>query len=71
MSDEAKRKDTVLKLQRLIIDKVPFVQSRWGNHVMGWWPEVRKSRALLYVKVALSILSIALIVFGYPCSILL
>lgn len=39
--DEAKRKETVLKLQRLIIEKVPFVQSHWGNYVMGWWPEVK------------------------------
>lgn len=41
MLDEAKRKETVLKAQRLILEKVPFALSHWGNYIMGWWPEVK------------------------------
>ncbi len=39
--DEANRKVMVFKAQRLILDKVPFVQSYWVNSVMGRWPEVK------------------------------
>ncbi|MBI2907718.1 MAG: ABC transporter substrate-binding protein [Chloroflexi bacterium] len=39
--DEAKRKEIVLKLQRLIMEKLPIVQTHWVNSVMGWQPEVR------------------------------
>lgn len=39
--DEAKRKEMVNKLQRLLLEKVPLVQSHWNNAVIGWWPEVR------------------------------
>lgn len=41
MMDEAKRKEIVLKLQRVIIDKQPFVHMYWANNVMAWWPEVK------------------------------
>lgn len=39
--DETKRKEIVLNLQRLIMEKVPFVETHWVNSVMGWWPEVK------------------------------
>ncbi|MBI2906723.1 MAG: ABC transporter substrate-binding protein [Chloroflexi bacterium] len=38
--DTTKRKDLVGQLERRIIQTVPFVQSTWGNYVMGWWPGV-------------------------------
>lgn len=41
ITDPAKRKEIILKMQRHLLDTVPLVLSHWEIYLTGLWPEVR------------------------------
>ncbi|MFH1485079.1 MAG: ABC transporter substrate-binding protein [Chloroflexota bacterium] len=45
MLDEAKRKETVLQIQRRILELQPVALTHWGVYLTGWWKELRDFNA--------------------------